>query len=409
MNMRLTLDRLNPLSRSTVAKVTLPLPAIERRSKWILAFIASTLAAVAPAQSLVKNVGFYHWAGQYSDSVSQGVEQTTQLGSRAVRITLSPKYYTDYNIGGTCYPNFSLSTIAQETNVKRALDNPNIEVFMLTAYDGTSFGDCVNHRYLNPGFYTPSNVSAMVAEYSDFTLYLYETYRSTHKRFIISNWESDNDIYCGVAYAYATDKSTRKACDAAYPTLYGNETPNDSLEGLQLWLQVRREGIEDGKRRARNAGIGGNRVYLAPEFCVVHALHDAGFKSVLYNVLPFVSFDYVSYSSYESINQPVPDKALAADLDIIQSVVGSNAIIIGEFGFSRSFWGSETAVARTDRVLNAALAWGVAYIFQWNLYDQSVQQDLGLYDVAGMPTALADYYRQRLAAANQVPGRGRCF
>src|ERR1700733_13397410 len=287
MDMRLTLEKLDTFSRSTVAKLTFRPLAIERTSKWILAFIASTIFAVAPAQSLVKNVGFYNWGGQFTNSVNQGVEQTAELGSRAVRVTLSPRYYTDYNIGGPCYPNFSLSIIAQEPDVKRALDNPNIEVFMLTAYDGTSFGDCVNHRYLNPGYYTPSNVSAMVVEYSDFTLYLYETYRSTHKRFMISNWESDNEIYCGAAYAYATNKSAREACNAAYPTLYGgNKTPNDSLEGLQRWLEARREGIEDGKRRARNAGIGGNRVYLAPEFCIVHALHDAGFKSVLYNVLP---------------------------------------------------------------------------------------------------------------------------
>ena len=150
-----------------------------------------------------------------------------------------------------------------------------------------------------------------------------------------------------------------------------------------------------------NAGIGGNRVFLAPEFCMVHALHDAGFKSVLYDVLPFVIFDYVSYSSYESINEAAPDKALTADLDLIQSIVGSNAIIIGEVGFSRSFWGSETVVTRTARVLNAALSWEVAYIFQWNLYDQSIQQDFGIYGVAGMQTVLGNYYQQRFGGAKR--------
>jgi hypothetical protein len=403
--MRVTLVGLSTFSRSIASKVSAQLLAFKRRSGSVLTLtlIAWTVASTAPAQSLVKNVGFYHWGGQYSSSVSQGVEQIAQLGGRAARVTLSPRYYTDYNIGGPCYPNFSLSTIGHEPDVKRALENANIEVFMLTAYDGTSFGDCVHHRYLNPDFYTPENVAAIVAEYSDFTLYLYETFRSTHKRFIISNWESDNDIYCDAAYAYAKDKSAREKCDAAYPTLYGgNRTPNDSLEGLKLWLQARRQGIEDGKKRALKAGIGGNRVYLAPEFCIVRALHDAGFKSVLYDVLPFVIFDYVSYSSYESINEAEPDKALAADLDRIQSVVGSNAIIIGEFGFSRSVWGSETVVTRTARVLDAALSWGVAYIFQWNLYDLNVQQDFGIYGVSGLPTALADYYRQQFTANQQT-------
>ena len=363
--------------------------------------IASTTTGNLPGPPLERSVGFYHWGGQYSSSISQGVEQVANLGSRVARVTLSPRYYIDYNLGRSCYPNFSLSAIAQEPDVKNAFDNASIDVFMLTVYDGTTFGDCVQHRYLNPNFYTPANVAAVVTEYSDFTLYLYETYRTTHKRFILSNWESDNDIYCGAAYAYATDTSTRDTCNTGYSSMYGgNQTPNDSLEGLKLWLQARYQGIEDGKRRALNEGIGGQRVYLAPEFCIVHALHDAGFKSVLYDVLPFVIFDFVSYSSYETINEPEPDQALYRDLDLIQNVVGSNAIILGEIGFARSVWGSDTAVTRTDLVLKAALSWGVAYIFQWNLYDQSIQQDFGTYDLAGLATALEQYYQQQFRIAN---------
>lgn len=122
---------------------------------------------------------------------------------------------------------------------------------------------------------------------------------------------------------------------------------------------------------------------------------------MLYDVLPFVIFDYVSYSSYESINESEPDKALLADLDVIQNVTGSNAIILGEIGFARSRWSSERAVARVNRVLNAALSWGVAYIFQWNLYDQSAGENYGAYDLTGAPTALEQYYKQQFEAPHQ--------
>jgi hypothetical protein len=390
--MRDTLDRLTAFRKSALGL-----------SERLLALIVFTwtLVPAGIAQSFSRNVGIYHWNGQFSNTMSQGVEQITLLGGRTARVALTPRYYTDYNIGGPCYPNYTLSTIAQEADVKKAFDNPKIDVFMLTAYDGTTFGDCVNQRYLNPGFYTPSNVAAIAGEYSDFTLYLYETFRSTHKRFIISNWESDNDVYCGSAYSYATNASARATCDASYPTLYGgNKSPSESLDGLKLWLQVRHDGIEDGKRRAMLAGIGGDKVYLAPEFCAVHMLHDAGFKSVLYDVLPFVIFDYVSYSSYESINRVSPDAALVADLGLIENVIGSNAIIIGEAGFSRYTWGNDGVIKRTALVVNAALTWGVPYFFQWNLYDQSTQQDFGIYDIAGMPTPLAEYYRQGFVTAN---------
>jgi hypothetical protein len=80
-----------------------------------------------------------------------------------------------------------------------------------------------------------------------------------------------------------------------------------------------------------------------------------------------VTVNYVSYSAYESINAPDPATTLTADLNIIRTVVGPTAVIVGETGFSRSAWG-EQVVARTDAVISAAQAWGVTHIIQWNLY-----------------------------------------
>src|SRR4029077_4384927 len=113
------------------------------RSVLVLMLFTSVLTN-AVGQPLAHTVGFYHWGGRYTTSVNQGVEQIAPLVGKLARITLSPRYYTDYNLGGNCYSNFSLSAIVQEPDVKKALDNEQIEVFMLTAYDGMSFGDCVH-------------------------------------------------------------------------------------------------------------------------------------------------------------------------------------------------------------------------------------------------------------------------
>jgi hypothetical protein len=360
------------------------------------ALFASAIFANTDGPSLARTVGFYHWGGRYSASGTQGVEQIAALGGRLARLTLSPRYYSDYNLGSGCSSNLSLSMLAREPDVKKALDNEQIEVFMLTAYDGATFGDCIHHRYLDPNFYTPENVAAIVKEYSDFTLYLYETYRATHKRFIISSWEGDNEVYCGGAFAYATDKTFRTACNANYSLFYGAvRSPEEALTGLTLWFRSRQQGIDEGRSRALNQGIGGKRVYSAPEFCIVRSLHDAGFKSVLYDVLPIVPFDYVSYSSYESINRPEPEKALLADLDTIQKVVGSSAIILGEVGFSKSAWGADSTISRIGRVIDTAMSWGVSYIFHWNVYDQGTIYDFGLFDIDGKATSLHQYYKQR--------------
>jgi len=364
---------------------------------WVMSSIA-----VASSGSLAPTVGFYNWGGRYPTSMSEGVERIAQLGGHVVRIALSPTYYTDYNSGSGCYPGYSLSAIAREADVKRTLDNKSVTVFVLTAYDGVTFGDCINQRWVNPSFYTSDNTAALVQEYSDFTLYLSREYQHTKKRFIVSDWEDDNAVYCDAANAYATDAHARSECDAIYAVKYKNSSPAESFQGLKLWFQARQQGIAEGRSRAAAEGIKGTRVFFAPEFNSVHALHDAGFLSVLYDVLPAVIVDYVSYSAYESINAADPATTLTADLNTIREVVGSSAVIVGEAGFSRSEWGDQ-AVLRTEAVIAAAQAWGVAYIIQWNLYDSDPQDDFGLFDLDGNVTPIGAYFESTLTSVRNHP------
>jgi len=58
---------------------------------------------------------------------------------------------------------------------------------------------------------------------------------------------------------------------------------------LKTWFQLRQQGIKEGRARALAAGIGGMRVCFAPEFNI-----------------PYVAFDYVSYSSYQSMGDGDP-------------------------------------------------------------------------------------------------------
>jgi hypothetical protein len=171
----------------------------------------------------------------------------------------------------------------------------------------------------------------------------------------------------------------------------GAGSPDEALNALKQWFRARAEGIVEGRNRALAEGIGGMRVHIAPEFNTVHMLHDRGFKSVLYDVLPFVMFDYVSYSAWESIDSQKPADTLYADLDTIRDVVGSTAIIIGEVGFSRARSNGEE-VQRTTEVIAAALDWGVAYAILWELYDADGASEFGLFDLEGRPTPLAFWF-----------------
>ena len=343
-----------------------------------------------------RRVGIYHWGGRISRSVAQGVDAIADVGARVVRITLSPRYLRDYNMATNCVAGFSLQSAATDPEIDRALSRSNIDVVMITAYDGTSFGDCETHRFLNPDFFTTEHRAAVVAEYSDFALYLSRKFRNTHKRFILSTWEGDNQVYCGAAYQYVEDASFRQYCNENYSQLYGGvRAPDIALAGLRIWLQARYDGIADGRRRAQGESIGGVRVYSAPEMNAVRVLREHGYPSVLYDVLPFVNFDYVSYSAWESINVNEPVPTLREDLNRIRDVVGSTAIIIGESGFNRNSSGPQV-VTRVDEVLRAALDWGVEYVIHWQLFDQDENWKSGLYDLNGAPTPFESYFRTLL-------------
>jgi len=364
-----------------------------------LGFVLSTGLAAGSGNG---QIGIYHWGGQYAQSVSQGVAAVSALGGQVVRISLSARFYRDYNMGTDCLPGFTLTGGAQDPDVVRALADPAIDAVMITAFDGTSYGDCQHTRFLDPEFFTPLNTAALRKEYADLTLYLYRKYRRTRKRFIISDWESDNAIYCGNAYNFALVDQFRSLCLAQYRSQYGVASPAQAFEGLRLWLDARAQGIRDGRARARAEGIRGARVYHAPEFNIVRALNDNGFESVLYDVLPWAEFDYVSYSAWESINTADPAGTLRVDLDTIRNVTGANQIIIGETGFRRTAW-PEQDVTRTSDVISAALGWGVAYIIQWNLYDTDAQNQFGLYNLQGQPTPLAAWFRSVFQSIPAVP------
>jgi hypothetical protein len=367
--------------------------------RTILHFALLFPFAMAHADGLGKGqIGIYHWGGQFSQSVSQGVAAISALGGEVVRISLSARFYRDYNMGTDCLPGFTLTGGMQDPDVIRALADPRIKVVMITAYDGTTYGDCQQMRYFDPAFYSEQNTAALRKEYSDLTLYLSRTYLRSRKVFILSDWEGDNAIYCGDAYDFALTAEFRRACLAQYETQYGVASPTEAFQGLRLWLDARAKGISDGRDLARADGIRGVRVLHAPEFNIVRALHDRGFESVLYDVLPSATFDYVSYSAWESINTADPSGNLCTDLDTIRSVTGADRIIVGETGFSRTAWPG-LDVERTNRVISAALHWGVAYIMQWNLYDQDARDEFGLYDLQGHPTPLAAWFQDQFQSS----------
>ncbi|MGA3044214.1 MAG: hypothetical protein ABSF54_25850, partial [Bryobacteraceae bacterium] len=91
----------------------------------MLTWMISATTAAFPA-SVADSVGFYNWGGRYPTSMNEGVQRIAQLGGHVTRVVPAPTYYRNYNIGTNCYPGYSLSAIAREADVKRALDNESV-------------------------------------------------------------------------------------------------------------------------------------------------------------------------------------------------------------------------------------------------------------------------------------------
>jgi hypothetical protein len=363
-------------------------------------------------------VGIYDWTT--ASLIDDGANQVATLGGHALHMLFSVN----------CNPQDSLAGLLTSAPVQEAINNANLQSFVLTTFDKTACGNNAK-IYVDPTLYDdPSVYNAVVADYRDLTTNLYQLYHGTGKKFIISNWEGDNAVYCSGAYAYATDASFRGACDANFPVLYkGVPDPPTALNGFKRWLQARRQGIQDGKSWAAANGLtSGVDVSFAIELNIVSSLKQPScsvtfhpetcssqlncipnanacqggtYQSVLCDVIPQVGYDYVSYSAYESTN--VSSAQLASDLNRIRSFLGTSNILIGEFGYNQadSCATPQNVRQRTDDVLNAALSWGVPYIFQWVLFDNN---QFGVYNYALQPQAMACYYQSRFAGGSYPAG-----
>lgn len=342
-------------------------------------------------------IGFYDWGGERPDDFSEGMAHLRELNARVARITLSARMDIDYRTGSQCIAGFSLPATLQRSQLRRVLTEPQLDVVMITAYDGAGFSDCATYPYLSPGFYTAENTRRVIQEYSDFAYQLRQLNDGNGKQIILSDWEGDNAIYCGSAYLYVISSDFRQSCESIYTSTYpGNRSPDDTVQGMILWHRARYAGVAAGNARADADGFHSQRIQVAPEISAVHMLSASGYKGILQDVIGHVPFDYISYSAYESLGTPDPTQSLRNDLNTIRDITGTTRIILGEMGYPRSRQGAEI-VDITKRVVDAATNWGACYIIQWNLHDQDSTNNFGMYDENDAMTPVGKFYQQLLA------------
>lgn len=379
--------------------------------------------------------GSYSWNPSNNGAATRASVDAKRMGDLGARVH---RLLFNISSDSPCAGDSTLKNIAQSADVKKALSDPRISTYVLTIGGDAKSCHTNGTKYWNPILFNPA--LSPVPNYSDtikndimnLTTYLYQTYKGTGKKFIISHWESDNSIRCayydrvpgasGFVYGYHYNiGNIRSYCDGKtdsyydVPVIFNIRKYDDSdyadsdeqYDGYRRFLEVYQQGVSLGKDAATAQMCGGVEVYHAPEGAAVNLLYSIGHKNIFRDVIPYIDYDYISYSSYETTNYDEivnTDAAVAAriqtDLNTISSIAAPSGgyfknIIIGEF--AQPFTSDSTTINnRYANVLNTSINWGVAYMFNWPLYrEESSGGNEGIYTNAGSITPLGVYYRNR--------------
>jgi hypothetical protein len=235
-------------------------------------------------------------------------------------------------------------------------------------------------------------------EIYDLVCHLLRTYAGSGKTFYIGHWEGDGWL--------------RGSVEAV------NDTRVDEVacQGMADWLTVRQRAVDDAKRDTPHEGVAVwhytevNHVKLAMQ----------GRPALVNRVLPRVPVDLVSYSCYDTQDDP---ELLKAALSFIETQLqpkpglAGRRVFIGEYGFPADRFPPPEQDRLSRQVIRAGLEWGAPLILYWELYNNEVtaaglQRGFWMIDDKGEKQPIyrtheAFYEWARRDAAASRNGRGR--
>jgi hypothetical protein len=190
-------------------------------------------------------------------------------------------------------------------------------------------------------------------EIYNLTRYLLTAYNGTNKTFYLGNWEGDWHLL--------------------------NDNPNyvptqKEFHDMTAWFNTRQKAVDDAKRDTPFHGV--NVFY----YLEVNRVQDAiqGKSRLTNDILPKTNVDFVSYSSYDSLDT---EEKLKKALDYIQSNlahkpgISGKRIFIGEYGFPSISHTPQKQEELSRRVMRVGLEWGCPFVLYWEIYNNEVDKD----------------------------------
>jgi len=356
------------------------------------------LVQPATAQNNV-GLGLYIWSGTLDrpQRLAESAFHLLQMGQTSLRFLFSPRSAETYRWSTDPCPRLRadyLACLARSSEFSRVLADPRWTSLGLTTYDTTSTGQGYEVKFLDVNFQRQQGVQVQ-DEYAQLTVQLLRNYGNRPGLIWISSWEGDNQIYCGEAYAFATNPASRASCLQRYARgeFGAPRSPAEAIQGLALWHKNRYLGINEGLRRYRALGRTAPRlqIWSAPEISSTRFLRSAGHADLLQG-LSSTPFHALSYSAYEATNLELQTPgSIRSHLSEILQRINNRPLIIGEFGFSHRDLPQATNHLRTSAtILKGLVRSGMLNgAVVWQAYeDQPNTTTFGMIDPRGRPTPL---------------------
>lgn len=310
--------------------------------------LTSSLPAVEPVPEYNSLLGTQAIGGKYQFTdqpvLLEAAERVREMGATMFKFALPPRHGFR-----------SLAELAERDPVIRRVFDLPFGQFLVW----------VNARA--EGAWTqglkPAQVLHEYRHVYELTVHLLKTYRGSGKCFYLGHWEGDNML--------RGDIGSRGDTKMADPV---------RVQGFIDWLRIRQQAVDDAKRDMPHKGV---EVWHYTEVNHPTISLREGRPSLANRVLPKVAVDFVSYSAYDS--QQDPD-LLRATLDYLQAQLkpkpglSGKRVFIGEYGFWTWKEGQEQNTPEQQnekslQVIRTALAWGCPFILYWQLYNNELDAD----------------------------------
>jgi hypothetical protein len=307
-------------------------------------------AAPAPVP-LPERIGFSHVDPKYhfgdKPVLIEGAERILGLGSRVIKLWLTPNAPEKYAANNTWPKCDSLVALAQAPSYKAVFAMP-FKTFILETYP-----------HGRPDHYWRDGVSEAqrqqeVADFEALASHFLAAYKGTGKTFVFQNWEGD--------------WAAGKIGDPGFAPAPA------AVRGMIDWLNARQEGVD--RARAKHPGAG-CQVFHAAEVNLIGIALDGKPHAIVDTVIPKTRCDLYSYSAYDTA---IPQKRFRQALEHYAArapdskTFGAQNIYVGEYGIPENDFPPEKVRAVIRENTETALDFGCPYLVYWQLYDNEARR-----------------------------------